>query len=158
MTSELVSKITIRLHVFPFLVKVGRKVRKISSSLQYYEVEISFQVTIFLSSLDDDTKWRQFLHPCKMSRMPIKPKHPFHFYLHLPGLPTTLRVRFSDENPSFPVSFLWFEVLRVNRKVKENPLYFWRRLFSGISNAATAEFSSCFCILDEAWNAEFLVF
>ncbi len=48
MTSELVSKITIRLHAFPFLVKVGRKVRKISSSLQYYEVEISFQVTIFL--------------------------------------------------------------------------------------------------------------
>ena len=41
---------------FSFLVKVGRKVRKISSSLQYYEVEISFQVTIFLSSLDDDTK------------------------------------------------------------------------------------------------------
>ena len=56
MTSELVSRITIRLHVFPFLVKVGRKVRKISSSLQYYEVEISFQVTIFLSSLDDVTK------------------------------------------------------------------------------------------------------
>jgi hypothetical protein len=55
-TSELVSKIAIRLHVFPILVKVGRKVRKISSSLQYYEVEISFQVTIFLSSLDDDTK------------------------------------------------------------------------------------------------------
>ena len=51
MTSELVSKITIRLHVFPFLVKVGRKVRKISSSLQYYEVEISFQVTIFLLHL-----------------------------------------------------------------------------------------------------------
>jgi len=76
MTSELVSKITIRLHVFPFLVKVGRKVRKISSSLQYYEVEISFQVTIFLSSLDDDTKWRQFLHPCKMSRMPLKPEYP----------------------------------------------------------------------------------
>ena len=150
MTSELVSKITIRLHVFPFLVKVGRKVRKISSSLQYYEVEISFQVTIFLSSLDDDTKWRQFLHPCKMSRMPIKPEHPFHFYLHLPELPTTLRVRFSDENPSFSVSFLWSEVLRVNRKAKENPLYFWRWLFSGISNAATAEFSSCFCILDEA--------
>ena len=41
---------------FPILMKVGRKVRKISSSLQYYEVEISFQVTIFLSSLDDDTK------------------------------------------------------------------------------------------------------
>ena len=41
---------------FLILVKVGRKVRKISSSLQYYEVEISFQVTIFLSSLDDDTK------------------------------------------------------------------------------------------------------
>ena len=39
----------------PFM-KVGRKVRKISSSLQYYEVEISFQVTIFLSSLDDVTK------------------------------------------------------------------------------------------------------
>jgi hypothetical protein len=55
-TSELVSRITIRLHVFPFLVKVGRKVRKISSSLQYYEVEVSFQVTIFLSSLDDVTK------------------------------------------------------------------------------------------------------
>ena len=35
MASELVSKITIRLHVFPFLVKVGWKVRKISSSLQY---------------------------------------------------------------------------------------------------------------------------
>jgi len=42
---------------FSILVKVGRKVRKISSSLQYYEVEISFQVTIFLSSLDDVTKW-----------------------------------------------------------------------------------------------------
>ena len=56
MTSELVSKITIRLHVFPILVKVGWKVRKISLSLQYCEVEISFQVTIFLSSLDDDTK------------------------------------------------------------------------------------------------------
>ena len=41
---------------FPILVKVGRKVRKISSSLQYREVEISFQVTIFLSSIDDDTK------------------------------------------------------------------------------------------------------
>ncbi len=42
---------------FPSLMKIGRKVRKISSSLQYYEVEISFQVTIFfLSSLDDDTK------------------------------------------------------------------------------------------------------
>ena len=150
MTSELVSKITIRLHVFPCLVKVGRKVRKISLSLQYREVEISFQVTIFLSSLDDDTKWRQFLHPCKMSRMPIKPEHPFLFYLHLPELLTTLRVRFSDENPSFSVSFLWSEVLLVNRKAKENPLYFWRWLFSGISNAATAEFSSCFCILDEA--------
>ena len=41
---------------FPSFMKVGRKVRKISSSLQYYEVEISFQVTIFLSSLDDVTK------------------------------------------------------------------------------------------------------
>jgi hypothetical protein len=41
---------------FPFLVKVSRKVRKISSSLQYFEVEISFQVTIFLSSFDDVTK------------------------------------------------------------------------------------------------------
>ena len=50
------SKITICLHVFPILVKGGRKVRKISLSLQYREVEISFQVTIFLSSLDDDTK------------------------------------------------------------------------------------------------------
>ena len=50
------SKIMIRLHVFPILVKVGRKVRKISLSLQYCKVEISFQVTIFLSSLDDDTK------------------------------------------------------------------------------------------------------
>ena len=150
MTSELVSKITIRLHVFPFLVKVGRKVRKISSSLQYYEVEISFQVTIFLSSLDDDTKWRQFLHPCKMSRMPIKPEHPFLLYLRLPELLLTLRVRFPDENPSFSVSFLWSEVLLVNRKAKENPLYFWRWLFSGISNAATADLSSCFYILDEA--------
>ncbi len=151
MKSELVSKITIRLHVFfsPFLVKVGRKVRKISLSLQYYEVEIGFQVTIFLSSLDDDTKWRQFLHPCKMSRMPIKPEHPFLLYLRLPELLSTLRVRFSDENPSFSVSFLWSEVLLVNWKAKENPLYFWRWLFSGISNAATAEFSSCFCILDE---------
>ena len=37
-------------------VKVSRKVRKISLSLQYCGVEISFQVTIFLSSLDDDTK------------------------------------------------------------------------------------------------------
>jgi len=61
---------------FSILMKVGRKVRKISSSLQYREVEISFQVTIFLSSLDDDTKWRQFLHPCKMSRMPLKPEYP----------------------------------------------------------------------------------
>ena len=50
------SKITIRLHVFPILVKVGGKVRKISLYLQYREVEISFQVTIFLSSLDDVTK------------------------------------------------------------------------------------------------------
>ena len=150
MTSELVSRITIRLHVFPPLMKVGRKVRKISSSLQYYEVEISFQVTIFLSSLDDDTKWRQFLHPCKMSRMPIKPEHPFLSYLRLPELPTTLRVRFSDENPSFSVSFLWSEVLHVNRKAKENPLYFWRWLFSGISNAATADLSSCFYVQDES--------
>ena len=150
MTSELISRITIRLHVFPILVKVSRKVRKISLSLQYREVEISFQVTIFLSSLDDDTKWRQFLHPCKMSRMPLKPEHPFLLYLRLPELLSTLKVRFSDENPSFSVSFLWFKVLLVNRKAKENPLYFWRWLFSGISNAATAEFSSCFCILDEA--------
>ena len=51
-----VSRITIRLHVFPILVKVSQKVRKISLSLQYCEVEISFQVMIFLSSLDDDTK------------------------------------------------------------------------------------------------------
>ena len=41
---------------FPSFMKVGRKVRKISSSLQYREVEISFQVTIFLSSFDDVTK------------------------------------------------------------------------------------------------------
>ncbi len=45
--------------------KLVRKCAKFSSSLQYCEVEISFQVTNFLSSLDDDTKWRQFLHPCK---------------------------------------------------------------------------------------------
>jgi len=69
-----------------------------------------------------------------------------------------IRVRFSDENPSFSVSFLWSNVLFVNRKAKENPLCFWRWLFSGISNAATADFSSCFCILDEDSNAEFLVF
>ena len=149
MTSELISRITIRLHVFPIFVKVSRKVRKISLSLQYCEVEVSFQVTIFLSSLDDDTKWRQFLHPCKMSRMPLKPEYPFLFCLRLPDLLTTLRVRFSDENPSFSVSFLWSRVLLVNRKAKENPLCFWRWLFSGISNAATADFSSCSCILDE---------
>jgi hypothetical protein len=41
---------------FPILVKASRKVRKISLSLQYRKVEISFQVMIFLSSLDDDTK------------------------------------------------------------------------------------------------------
>jgi len=41
---------------FPIFVKVGRKVRKISSSLQYREVEIRFQVTIFLSPFDDVTK------------------------------------------------------------------------------------------------------
>ena len=47
-----------------------------------------------------------FFIRAKMSRMPIKPEYPFHFYLHLPELLTTLRVRFSDENPSFSVSFL----------------------------------------------------
>ena len=64
--------------------------------------------------------------------------------------PLTLEFVFPMKIHLFSVSFLWSEVLLVNRKAKENPLYFWRWLFSGISNAATAEFSSCFCILDEA--------
>ena len=151
MTSELVSKITIRLHVFfQSLWKLVGKCAKFLCLCNIVKSRLVSRLRFFLSSLDDDTKWRQFLHPCKMSRMPIKPEHPFLFYLHLPELLRTLRVRFSDENPSFSVSFLWSEVLLVNRKAKENPLYFWRWLFSGISNAATAEFSSCFCILDEA--------
>ena len=96
MTSELVSRITIRLHVFPFLVKVGRKVRKISSSLQYYEVEISFQVTIFLSSFDmspnDDNFFiRAKYLECRSNRSIL--------------FISCIRARFSDENPSFSVSF-----------------------------------------------------
>lgn len=117
-------------------------------------------------------KCAKFLRPCNITKSRLVSRLRF-FFLHLTMSPnddnffirakclecrsnrsilfiSCIRVRFSDENPSFSVSFLWSEVLLVNRKAKENPLYFWRWLFSGISNAATAEFSSCFCILDEA--------
>jgi len=125
-------------------------------------------------------KCAKFLRPCNITKSRLVSRLRF-FFLHLMMTPnddnffirakclecqsnrsilffSCIRARFSDENPSFSVSFLWSNVLLVNRKAKENPLCFWRWLFSGISNAATAEFSSCFYILDESWNAEFLVF
>ena len=103
-----------------------------------------FFLHLMMTPNDDNFFIRAKCLECQSNRSIL-----FLFCLRLPDLLTTLRVRFSDENPSFSVSFLWSEVLLVNRKAKENPLYFWRWLFSGISNAATAEFSSCFCIVDE---------
>ena len=125
-------------------------------------------------------KCAKFLRPCNITKSRLVSRLRF-FFLHLMMSPnddnffirakclecqsnrsilffSCIRARFSDENPSFSVSFLWSNVLLVNRKAKENPLCFWRWLFSGISNAAKAEFCSCFYILDESWNAEFLVF
>ncbi len=50
---------------FQSLWKLVGKCAKFLCLCNILKVEISFQVTIFLSSLDDDTKWRQFLHLCK---------------------------------------------------------------------------------------------
>lgn len=117
-------------------------------------------------------KCAKFLRPCNITKSRLVSRLRF-FFLHLMMSPnddnffirakclecqsnrsilffSCVRARFSDENPSFSVSFLWSKVLLVSRKARENPLCFWRWLFSGISNAATADFSSCFCILDEA--------
>ncbi len=165
MTSGLMStcsRIKIRLHVFLFLVKVSPKVRKISSSVQYLEVEISFQVTIssffiwwchqmmtidsifFISAnANDDNKTKASFRD---------------FYLRLQSLLTFALEFVSLMNIIY---FCLFSVIRsssVNREAKENPLFLWRWLFSDISNAATAEFSSCFYILDETSKIGFLVF
>jgi hypothetical protein len=72
-------------------------------------------------------------------------------------------LRLHQEFVSLPniIFFCFFSVIRsssFNQKAKENPLFLWRWLSSGTSNAATAEFSSCFYILDEVSKMNFVVF
>ena len=149
MTSELVSRITIRLHVFPSLWKLVGKCAKFLRPCNITKSRLVSRLRFFflhlmMSPNDDNFFIRAKCLECHSNRSIL-------FF-------SRIRARFSDENSSFSVSFLWSKVPLVNRKAKENPLCFWRWLFSGISNAATADLSSCFYILDESWNAEFLVF
>ncbi len=80
------------------------------------------------------------------------------FYLCLQSLLTFALEFVSSPNIIF---FCFFSVIRnssFNQKAKENPLFPWWRLSSGTSNAATAEFSSCFYIPEEISKMSFLVF
>ncbi len=114
------------------------------------EVEISFQVTSFLSSFVKCHWWRQnwsisFSFLCQI------------FCLCLQSL---LMVALEFVSLLNIIFFCFFSVIwesSINQKAEENPLFLWRELSSGTSNAVTAEFSSCFYILDEVSKMNFLV-
>ncbi len=88
---------------------------KISESAQNFEVKISFQVMIFLSSFDDVTKWRQlitFLHSHKCHWWWQKRSIFRIFYLHLQSLLTFALEFVSSPNIIFFCFFFSMTVFR----------------------------------------------